>query len=263
MNDLVMGVLGNAIRKSAKNAAPNEEDYMEGGLLHCGKCRTRKQKVIELNGAKVLVGVMCDCQNAEYEAAKAADERQQRYYATMQRLDWCDIRMNGKREFCHPRVLQYLEHWEEMLEDGAGLLLWGDVGTGKSTSAAYLAEALKKRFVPAIMTNFAQFGDIKTQLPNFNGVDLLVLDDLGAERQSDFMLERVFEIVDSRARSGKPTVYTTNLRLDDLKEPKDLKYKRLYSRVLERALPVRFLGKDHRKENAMQTMERARKIFEE
>jgi len=270
------------VEQSLKAQALREEDYVEGGLLYCGKCHTRKQAIIDFMGEKVLVGVMCQCQQEAYEAQQAEDKRRQRYASVMQRVDWCDIRVRGQREQCHPSVLKYLDNWAEMLRRGMGLLLWGAVGTGKSTSAAYLVQALKRRFVPAVMTSFAQFGDVRTELPNFNGVDLLVLDDLGIERQTDFMRERAFEIVDSRARCGKPTVFTTNLTLEELKRRRDspelppaksesetdasrkdrrLRDQRLYSRVLERTIPVKFTGPDFRAAHAQETLRAAQAFF--
>lgn len=224
-------------------------DYVEDGILYCGKCRTKKQAYIDFQGEKVLVGCACQCQSAKLEAEKETDKRRQRYISVMRRVDWCDICVKAKREQCHPQVLSYLDNWDEMLRCGTGLVLCGPVGTGKSTSAAYLARALRKRFIPAIMTNLAQFGDVRDRLPDFSGVDLLVLDDLGIERQSEFMRERAFEIVDGRSRCGKPTVFTTNLAFREMKRMRDggnIYERRLYSRVLERAVPVRFSGEDYR-----------------
>jgi len=255
---------GALVKRSVEEQAPQEADYVEGGFLHCGKCRTRKQAVVDFNGEKVLVGIMCQCQREAYEAQKAEDRRRQRYFSVMQRLDWCDIGTQGRREQCHPRVLSYLNNWDKMLRTGTGLLLCGPVGTGKSTSAAYLVRALRRRYVPAIMTNLVQFGDVRDKLPNFSTVDLLVLDDLGTERQSDLMRERAFEIVDGRTRCGKPTVFTANLPLKELKRLRDdgkLYEQRLYSRVLERAIPVRFDGKDFRVAHGEQTAQAARDVI--
>ncbi len=92
------------------------------------------------------------------------------------------------------------------------------------------------------MTNLAQFGDVRTDVPDFSAVDLLVIDDLGAERDSDFMLERVFEILDGRARCGKPTVYTTNLTLEQMDTPPNVQRQRIYSRAREKAIPIFFSG---------------------
>ena len=83
-------------------------------------------------------------------------------------------------------------------------------------------------------------------------IDLLILDDLGAERSTDYALEQVYNIVDSRYRAGLPVIYTTNLTLEELKNPADMRYARIYDRVLEKCFPVEFRGVSRRKHGARQ-----------
>ena len=49
---------------------------------------------------------------------------------------------------------------------------------------------------------------------------LLIIDDFGMERGTEYGLEQVFNVIDSRYRSGKPLIVTTNLTLDDLRNPR-------------------------------------------
>lgn len=51
---------------------------------------------------------------------------------------------------------RYVENWKEARENNLGLLLWGDVGTGKSFTAACIANALLEAGVPVLMTNFSK-----------------------------------------------------------------------------------------------------------
>jgi len=90
--------------------------------------------------------------------------------------------------------------------------------------------------------------------------DLLIIDDLGAERNTDYAMEQMFSIVDSRYRSGKPLIVTTNLKLDELKHPPDLAHDRIYDRILERCAPILFAGKNFREDNATSTKAAARGI---
>ena len=76
------------------------------------------------------------------------------------------------------------------------------------------------------------------------------IDNLGAERDTGHTMEQMFSVVDSRYRSGKPLIVTTNLRLDELKHPPDLAYARIYDRILERCAPILFAGKNFREDNA-------------
>jgi len=74
-------------------------------------------------------------------------------------------------------------------------------------------------------------------------VDLLVLDDLGSERESDWVLEKLLVIVDGRLNEFKPTIYTTNFNLDEL----ELRVgSRLASRILYNSLDLVVQGPDWR-----------------
>ena len=101
-----------------------------------------------------------------------------------------------------------------------GLLLWGDVGTGKSFFAGCVANALLDKGVPVLMTNFAKIlnsltgiypQDRNEFINSLNQYSLLIIDDLGVERNSEFALEQVFHVIDSRYRSMKPMIITTCL----------------------------------------------------
>ena len=90
--------------------------------------------------------------------------------------------------------------------------------------------------------------------------DLLIIDDLGVERSTDYAMEQMFFIIDSRYRSRKPMIITTNLKLVELKNPPDLAHARIYDRILERCAPILFAGKNFREENAGATREAAKEI---
>ena len=163
----------------------------------------------------------------------------------------------------------YVEHWAEAFKKNVGLLLFGDVGTGKSFLAGCIANALLDQDVPVLMTNFptilarlsGTFGaDRADFLASLGDYDLLIIDDLGVERGTEYALEQVFSIIDSRYRSGKPLIVTANLKLDELKHPPDLAHARIYDRILERCAPILFAGKNFREDNAASTKAAAREI---
>ena len=62
------------------------------------------------------------------------------------------------------------------------------------------------------------------------------------ERGTEYGLEQVFNVIDSRYRSGRPLIVTTNLTLDDLHNPEDTAHSRIYDRLLSMCVPVRFTG---------------------
>ena len=80
--------------------------------------------------------------------------------------------------------------------------------------------------------------------------ELLVIDDLGAERDTDFALEKVYNVVDSRYRAKRPIILTTNLSMEEMKENLDIRYTRIYDRIFEMCYPMQFKGLSWRKGEA-------------
>lgn len=91
---------------------------------------------------------------------------------------------------------------------------------------------------------------------------LLVLDDFGTERTTDFALETVYSAVDERYKSGKPLIITTNLTLDELCNPPGIAQQRIFERVLEMCTPIAFRGKSSRSEIAERRKEIAQTLLQ-
>ena len=87
-----------------------------------------------------------------------------------------------------------------------------------------------------------------------------IIDDLGVERSTEYAMEQMFFVIDSRYRSRRPMIITTNLKLSELKNPPDLAHARIYDRILERCAPILFDGKNFREENAGATRQAAKDI---
>ena len=145
----------------------------------------------------------------------------------------------------------------------------GDVGTGKSFFAGCIANALLDRDVPVLMTNFptilnrltGMFSEDRADfIASFDEYDLLIIDDLGVERSTEYAMEQMFFVIDSRYRSRRPMIITTNLKLAELKNPPDLAHARIYDRILERCAPILFAGKNFREGNAGATKQAAKDI---
>ncbi len=144
-----------------------------------------------------------------------------------------------------------------------------DVGTGKSFFSGCIANALLDRDVPVLMTNFptilnrltGMFSEDRADfIASFDEYDLLIIDDLGVERSTEYAMEQMFFLIDSRYRSRRPMIITTNLKLAELKNPPDLTHARIYDRILERCSPILFAGKNFREENAGATRQTAKDI---
>ena len=162
----------------------------------------------------------------------------------------------------------YVDRFNDLKADGRGLLLWGQTGTGKTYFAGCIANALIDKGISVYMTNFSTiinqltgaFSEEKNQIiETINQKSLLIIDDLGIERNTDYATEQVYNVIDTRYRSGRPMIITTNIILDDLKNPKDLAHKRIYDRILERCTPILIEGRNIREIN----MEENNKVIRE
>ena len=86
---------------------------------------------------------------------------------------------------------------------------------------------------------------------------------LGMERGAEYGLEQVYNVIDSRYRSGLPLIVTTNLTLQELQNPPDTPHERIYDRLREMCQPVYFSGENQRKQTAQEKMERLKKLLNE
>ena len=76
---------------------------------------------------------------------------------------------------------------------------------------------------------------------------MVILVDRGLARCTDDALEQVYAVIDERYKSGLPVIITTNLKIAEIRNPQDVTYARIYSRILEMCTPVRISGEDRRK----------------
>lgn len=162
---------------------------------------------------------------------------------------------------------RYVSHWEEMRQENLGLLFWGKPGNGKTFAAACIANALLEQ-KSMISVKMVTLGTVLNKLPglsaqdrdwylkSLHSCDLLILDDFGMERQTEYGREQVFSIVDGRYLSRKPLIVTTNLSLRELKSPADMARQRIYDRILELCVPVCFDRESLRQEKARENMKR-------
>lgn len=137
--------------------------------------------------------------------------------------------------------------------DQHGIMFSGNVGTGKTFYACCIANAVIDRGFTAWVTTLQpliralyDYDSANKTLDRIQSVDLLVLDDLGATAQNDYTMDRLFEIVDARYRSGKPMIVTTNLNPDEARNM-NLGMRRIFDRLIERCKSVVVDGESRRK----------------
>ena len=258
---------------------PDEYFHESDRLIYCAKCHTPRQGRYTLQGRVFMPPIRCKCQQklynqeetkrkllekqAEIERMKASGLQDKALYDyTFDK----DNGINPEMAYAH----KYVENWEDMKANSSGLLLWGNVGTGKSFFAGCIANALLEKGVPVLMTNFSRilntltgmhFEDRNQFIDSLNRYSLLIIDDLGIESNSEFALEQVFNVIDSRYRSKKPLIVTTNLTLTELNNAPDVAHRRIYDRILERCAPIRINNRNIRQDNASANLQEAKKIL--
>jgi len=137
----------------------------------------------------------------------------------------------------------------------SGVIFWGKPGVGKSHLAAAIANELLERGFSVLFLNTVDFlnslrdlyRNEESEAPEIervSGVDLLVLDDLGAEKPTEWALEKIYQIVNIRYERLGPLIITTNLDLNSLEH---LLGERTFGRILEMCVPVEVGGEDHRR----------------
>lgn len=267
------------LEAKANEAIKTEDcDYVKDGLLHCGRCNTPKQCRIELMGMTISPKTLCKCekerQEREKEVIKQRElaERIKKYrkmgFPESQMQYWTFDNDDGGNEKLTNMAKRYVNHFESMFKEGKGLLLWGGVGTGKTYIACMIANALIDKGYPVLVTNFARIlstlqGTFEKQqyLDSLNQFKLLIIDDLGIERDTGYAKEQVFNIIDSRYRAGLPMIITTNLTMQKLATECDLSDKRVYDRILERCYPVEVAGKSRRMEKLINSRDDMRDLL--
>ena len=156
-----------------------------------------------------------------------------------------------------------------MRKRNVGLLFYGDVGMGKSYAAYCIANALIDRGIFVLATSLpkllssiqSNFGDQSEVLRDIEEAELVVIDDLGVERTGSFGQEKVFEVIDTRTKSGRPLIVTTNLDPTDL-QTEETRYKRVYDRIVGQCHPVKFIGESLRRRAARESRQEVQRILE-
>lgn len=252
-------------RTAAENIRAQQGDYILDGLLHCHKCNTPKQCRITILGEERAPMCLCKCE-VERKEREEEERRRAEFMRKIQELrrmgfpesemqDWTFAKDDLSNERITKAMQNYVDNFDSLRKSGKGLLLYGTVGTGKTFAACEVANALIDKGFPVLVTNFARltntiqgmFDGKQEYIDGLNRFQLLVVDDLGTERNSEYMQEMIYNIIDSRYRSGLPFIITTNLTIDEIKKPGDIGRARIYDRILERCFPIEVSGASRRR----------------
>lgn len=274
MND--GGVLEALAERAARAADPDTEYLEEDGLKHCTICGGKRETIINppFPGAMPMkVKCWCNCPT-EYDVQKNQENREEikrrreicfRGFENLINATFVADDKTGDQKIVQA-CWKYADHFSENLRNGTGLLLYGPVGTGKTFLAGCIANAIIDAGFRGKMTNFATISDElwsaedkAEYLAHLCKYDLLVLDDLGIERKTDYMDEMVYKVVNARYVDGRPIIVTTNLTTAELLQQQDIVKQRIYDRLIEKCLPIQVTGKSRRRAGAVDSWGNMRK----
>ncbi len=154
-------------------------------------------------------------------------------------------------------VRAFVEDLDVRLAEGRGLWLFGDTGTGKTTLAMLISKAALEAgksvaiySLPKLLARIRRTYDSAPGGDNYltfferlTSVDLLHIDDLGAEKRSDWVLEQLYALVNERYEAQRSVLITTNLQHEALEEQIGT---RTVSRLTEICDEVPVFGDDRR-----------------
>ena len=187
----------------------NEGDYIgKDGLLYCGVCRTKKQTRLPASdftgGREIIVPCICKCK-VEENKRKEEEEKKRQEMQRLERLKASSLmdaklkaarldgyQVDGDNQKIYNLAGNYVKRFDEMYEKRQGLLFWGTVGTGKSYTAACIANELLDQMIPVVMTSFVKI------LQNIQGKSERTIKDTERKREEDlycvFRIEKATEM---------------------------------------------------------------------
>lgn len=243
-----------------------ETEYMKDGHAYCKTCHERKDgEVRNLMDMKFIFKNSCKCDRERFEKQKQREKEQEierlkrSCFISMSQWAYTFDNYKGEKDKSYIIAKNYVKEYEQMKKENIGLLFCGTVGSGKTYLACCIANAFIEEYMIRVkIRNFAQIiNDLQKSrfdldkneyIEALTNVSVLILDDLGIERDTSYAKEQVYNIVNSRYLKQKLTIFTTNLPYEKIQNSDDgVEYERIYSRIIEMYIPVKVMGEDFRK----------------
>ena len=231
------------IKRARENQRHKNSYRDENGLLRCRDCGQPLEVFVQEKGE--MLPIVCKCDDSALEAQKLV-ERRTRTERIAKDSPLYDagyneytFKLDGTPDSFASRISRaYVERWAEMEAGNFGLLFAGPLGSGKTYYAAAIVNALRTRGVSALIVTTSRFintvrsaKDSQEIIDNLNKFRLVALDDLGAERDTEYAVEQLENFVNARSLRKKPLIVTTNLLKQDVDSPTNMAYARTIDRI--------------------------------
>ena len=189
------------------------------GLSGCPICASGKRDMEELERKRSQFRV------AQHDSAKIPKRFAEKTFGDF-------VVSSPAQQVALDACTEYVDNFSKHKREGRCMLLLGKVGTGKTHLATTAASCLiNEHMVKAIYRTVGSvIGDIKATFSDKSGsseahimrvlvgADLLVLDEVGATKQSEFELATLFSIINGRYEQGRPMIIVSNLSPAELND---------------------------------------------
>ncbi|HFH7018469.1 TPA: ATP-binding protein [Streptococcus agalactiae] len=266
--------------KNLKDFVLRENDIERNGHIYCKSCGKRVDgELVDLGFTKFIPRIKCECEikrdkeNAEREILTRISSLKRDCFSSPNQHQYTFEKFLNEKGQAYKVAYNYAKSFEQMKKDNVGLLFYGDVGSGKTYLACSIAnELIEREQVKVKIMNLSQVInqiqksafklDSNEIIDNLSNIPLLILDDLGIERDTSYAREQVYNIINSRYLKGRPTIFTTNLSLEIIQNPNiELEYQRIYSRILEMTIPVKVTGEDFRRKIQQEKLRKYKELL--
>ncbi len=212
----------------------NGDPFQDRAVIECPKCREARELKRKLGGVDGIAKrfTLCNFDNYRTECQE--------------------------QEFAKEVVQMYADGFDEHFESGRSMLLQGNVGTGKTHLACAVANQIAGKGYTSIFRSVSNLirsvretwggaGSESAVIEVYRNVDLLIIDEVGVQNNTENERNILFDILNSRYEEMKPTILITNLDIERFTKAVGL---RIASRVQHDGVIVPFTWGDYRKEGA-------------
>lgn len=223
----------------------DDESLTEDFELKCKNCNTNRY----FQHNNFITACLCECQSQKREDEIKQERKKQRIMAfeklksasllgkKYQNASFDNLDLNRPADFINAveRCKTYCKKWKEVSQNGLGIYLYGDVGTGKSLLTACIGNYLLSQMIPVLFTNFFEIAkQIKKSfssnsisesdfIEKLSKIDLLIIDDIGTEimeknGERTWIQDKIYDVINARYINQKPTIFSSNESLVELVE---------------------------------------------